>query len=219
MRSSQSIILLYQQDLQQLIPTMSSPASHLNSSDSNEDQIYNVDSTLQSRMPNEGLPLATFYGTKNLPSSDSPSKNIRARRHDFGKHSPDSDLSSVDSPIDDSDDDHHWEPKDKGSSSDDNEEPACIAPKKSDVPQVQQTMKRGALLVLRTKILRTKTQVPLERVFVKKETSGYIIDINTDSYFITGINLKGPILAFDGTSISINIDDYLASSITTTTSS
>ena len=72
MRSSQSIILLYQQDLQQLIPTMSSPASHLNSSDSNEDQIYNVDSTLQSRMPNEGLPLATFYGTKNFPSSDSP---------------------------------------------------------------------------------------------------------------------------------------------------
>ena len=115
---------------------MSSPAStsHLNSSDSNEDQIYNLDSTLQSRMPNEGLPLSTFYGTKNLPSSDSPSKNLRARRLDFGKHSPDSDLSSVDSPIDDSDDDHHWEPKDIDLSSDDNEEPAQIAPKKSDVP-------------------------------------------------------------------------------------
>ena len=124
---------------------MSSPTStsHLNSSDSNEAQIYNVESTLQSRIPNEGLPLATFYGSKNLPSSDSPSKNLRARRLDFGSHSPDSDLSSVDSPIDDSDDDQHWEPKDKDLSSDDNEEPAQIAPKKSDVPQVQQTKKRG----------------------------------------------------------------------------
>ena len=124
---------------------MSSPnsSSHLNSSDSNEAQIYNVESTLQSRIPNEGLPLATFYGSKNLPSSDSPSKNLRARRLDYGSHSPDSDLSSVDSPIDDSDDDHHWEPKDKDLSSDDNDEPAQIAPKKSDVPQVQHTKKRG----------------------------------------------------------------------------
>ena len=124
---------------------MSSPAStsHLNSSDSNEDQIYNLDSTLQSRMPNEGLPLSTFYGTKNLPSSDSPSKNLRARKLDFGSHSPDSDFSSVDSPVDDSDNDHHWVPKNKGSSSDDNEEPACTAPKKSAVPQVQHTKKRG----------------------------------------------------------------------------
>ena len=105
---------------------MSSPASHLNSSDSsNEDQIYNVDSTLQSRMPNEGLPLATFYGTKNVTSPDSPSKNLRARKLVFSKkHSPDSDLSPVPSPVDCSDDDHHYQPSPSSS------------PNKSDRPQV-----------------------------------------------------------------------------------
>ena len=128
---------------------MSSPASpsHLNSSDSSGEQIYSVDSTLQSRLSNEGLlPLSTFYGTKNLPSSDSPSKNLRARKLDFGDSSPDSDLellSPVPSPIDDSDDDHHWVPQKKGSSSDDNEVPAPKTSKTSDVvPQVQQAKKR-----------------------------------------------------------------------------
>ena len=132
---------------------MSSPASpsHLNSSDSSEEQIYSVESRLQSRLSNEGLlPLSTFYGTKNLPTSDSPSKNLRARKLDFGDHSPDSDLeilSPVSSPIDDSDDDHHWVPHKKGSSSDDNAVPAHTVPKTSKtsnvVPQVQQAKKRG----------------------------------------------------------------------------
>ena len=122
--SSQSIILLYQQDLTSSNPTMSSPASHLNSSDSsNDDQIYNVDSTLQSRIPNEGLPLATFYGTKNVTSPDSPSKNLRVRKLVFSKK-PDYDLSPVPSPVDCSDNDEHYQPSPHSS------------PKKSDRPQV-----------------------------------------------------------------------------------
>ena len=99
---------------------MSSPTSsvsHLSATDSSGEQIYSMDSyteVMQSRMTNVGLPLQTFYGSKHLPSSDSPSKNLRVRKLDFGGHSPDSDLESlspVSSPVDDSDDDQHWRPQ------------------------------------------------------------------------------------------------------------
>ena len=184
--------MLYQQDLQQLIPRMSSPASHLNSSDSsNEDQIYNVDSTLQSRMPNEGLPLATFYGTKNVTSPDSPSKNHRARKLVFSKKH-DYELSPVPSPVDCRYDDHHYQPSPSSS------------PNISDRPQVQQTKKRGRPAGSKNKNPScTRKSVPKQRK--RQVTSSLSTPIATSSQASTSRDPSSPLMELASRSTSTTI--------------
>ena len=129
----------------------SSSVSHISATDSRGEQAFSLESftkAIESRVTNVGLPAKTFYhSSKPLPSSvdESPSKNLRARKLDFGP-SADSDLESlspVPSPVDDSDDDKHWRPKKRSSSSDTDGVVVAtpITPAKKDIAKRSKTSK------------------------------------------------------------------------------